>query len=153
MATVFSDGKESPQAISKRVMEKHGLDVILIGNPGAGKSTILSSLSGQHFECGVSFGKGLTTELQMEDDKAGRNIRWCDTAGFGDACVVQAEMAAKSIQDAIDLTMSNNRGTKIIFLCELDAGRVREADLYGNFNYIGQQIPRTKIKKYNVRGF
>ena len=49
--------------------------------------------------------------MQIEEDKAGRNIRWFDTAGLGDACVVQAEMAAKSIQDAIELAMKNNRGT------------------------------------------
>ena len=79
--SAFSDGNESLQAISKRVMKNHGLDVILIGNPGAGKSTILSSLSGHEFECGISFEKGKTTEFQVENDKDGRNIRWIDTAG------------------------------------------------------------------------
>ena len=112
MATAFSgDGKESAKTITQRVMDKDGLDVILIGNPGAGKSTILSSLSGKHFECGVSFGKGLTTQFQMENDGNNRNIRWFDTAGLGDACVIQAEMAAKSIQDAIDFAMKEKRGT------------------------------------------
>ena len=47
----------------------------------------------------------------MEDDKIGRNIKWCDTAGLGDACQVQAEMAAKSIQDAIDEAQKSDRGT------------------------------------------
>ena len=83
----------------------------LIGNPGAGKSTILSSLSGHHFDHGISFGKGLLPKLKMEDDNFGRNIRWCDTADLGDVCKWQAKMAAKPIQDAIDEAQKNDRGT------------------------------------------
>ena len=97
----------------------------MIGNPGAGKSTILSSLSGNHFECGLSFGAGLTNKLQMEADAHGRNIRWFDTAGLGDADEKQAKMALESIQKAIDLATNSNRGVKLIFLCLIDAGRVQ----------------------------
>ena len=51
-------------------------------------------------------------------------------AGLGDVDEEQAEMAAKSIQDAINVAMNSKRGTKIIFLCLLDGGRVRHADLH-----------------------
>merc|ERR1712100_780787 len=39
-------------------------DIIFCGNPGVGKSTLLSSISGQQFSSGLSFGGGFTTEMR-----------------------------------------------------------------------------------------
>ncbi len=42
--------------------------ILLVGNPGTGKSTLLNSLVGSAvFKSGVTFGEGLTTYLQWHD--------------------------------------------------------------------------------------
>ena len=59
--------------LSKETLKKSGIDIIFIGNPGAGKSTLVSSLSGQKCKSGFNGGPGLTAELQWCNDGKGRN--------------------------------------------------------------------------------
>ena len=46
--------------------------IIVIGNPGAGKSTILNGLAGEVlFESGISIGDGLTYQLDERENARG----------------------------------------------------------------------------------
>jgi GTP-binding protein EngB required for normal cell division len=95
--------------------------IVLVGNPGVGKSTILNSLCGQiHFRSGVSYGSGLTTCLQ-EVELA--NLVYADTPGLADAEL--REQAAKEIERLF----RSVRRIKLVFVITLEAGRVRPADL------------------------
>merc|ERR1712127_714770 len=113
---------------SKSILSDNGLDVIFVGNPGTGKSTIGSTLSGGAMKSGLSFsGAGVTSELQWVDDKAGRNIRWADTPGLAD--VKLAEQSSRAIKNALVEAKEKNRGVKLVFVCCLQAGRVNSYDL------------------------
>jgi len=114
--------------LTEKTIAKSGVDIIFIGNPGAGKSTLVSSLSGGECERGVNFGAGLTAELQWCNDAKGRNIRWADTPGV--ACLKHAEAAAQAISVALNDSLAKGRGVKLIFVCLVDAGRVRTDDIY-----------------------
>ena len=53
--------------------------IIAVGNPGAGKSSVLNSLSGENlFKSGLSIGKGLTYQL---DERVNENGHFLDTPG------------------------------------------------------------------------
>merc|ERR1712127_74077 len=113
---------------SKSILSDNGLDVIFVGNPGTGKSTIGSTLSGGAMKSGLSFsGAGVTSELQWVDDKAGRNIRWADTPGLAD--VKLAEQSSRAIKNALVEAKEKNRGVKLVFVCCLQAGRVNSYDV------------------------
>ena len=116
--------------LSKKYLEESGLSVLVIGNPGAGKSTLMSNLSGAKFEAGTSFGTGLTKTFQKEKDRNNRNIEWYDTAGLHDADQEAVELAAKSINEAIEDAMATKTGIKLLFLCQLESGRARQQDLH-----------------------
>ena len=54
--------------------------IIAVGNPGAGKSSVLNSLSGENlFKSGLSIGKGLTYQL---DERVNGNGHFLDTPGI-----------------------------------------------------------------------
>ena len=56
--------------------------IVTIGNPGAGKSTILNAIAGkQLFKSGVSIGSGLTFQLDRKTDNG--NV-YVDTPGISD---------------------------------------------------------------------
>jgi len=75
------------------------LNVILIGNPGVGKSTILNALTGKvNFKSGVSFGHGLTTVCQRYVDEK-NDIVYIDTPGLSD--VEMRKKAAAEITKAL----------------------------------------------------
>ena len=74
-----------------------GLSIIVIGNPGSGKSTTLNYL-GQKlmFKSGVAIGSGLTYELNKEEVSG---ITYCDTPGLNDAR--KREAAGKAISKVL----------------------------------------------------
>ena len=45
------------------------VDIIMCGNPGVGKSTLLSSISKEQFRSGISFGSGLTAKLEWKESR------------------------------------------------------------------------------------
>jgi putative ribosome biogenesis GTPase RsgA len=69
--------------------------IIFVGNPGVGKSTLLSGLVGTaEFKSGICFGTGLTTAVQSYHDPLTGND-FVDTPGLAD--VKMREEAADEI--------------------------------------------------------
>jgi len=99
-------------------MQSRGCTTILIGNPGAGKSTLFNGiLQRPAFLSGISLGKGLTRVCQVEHDEFG-NV-YIDTPGLAD--ITMREKAAQEISTAL------RRGGlfKIIFVITTEDGRIR----------------------------
>lgn len=105
-----------------------GKDVIFCGNPGVGKSTLLSSITGENFKSGVSWAKGLTTELEW---KAIRNIpgfRFADTPGLAD--IDMKKQAGEAITKALTSAKKENHDVLLFFVVNDTNGRTRTEDLY-----------------------
>jgi len=103
-------------------------DIIFCGNPGVGKSSIATSISGIQFQSGVSFGSGLTVKLEWNESPALPNIRFADTPGLAD--MELKEQAAQSITEALAQGAASGRKTKIIFVMTTEGGRLRPEDMY-----------------------
>jgi len=100
---------------------KNKLNIVLIGNPGVGKSTFLNGfLHEVKFQSGIALGKGLTTVCQRMVDHAG-NV-YIDTPGLSD--IKLREKAAIEIKDAL----SSGGLFKIFFVITLEEGRIRPDD-------------------------
>eukprot|EP00121_Abeoforma_whisleri_P015176 Awhi_evm1s13990 len=95
---------------------------IFAGNGGAGKSTLLNGQAGKvKFQSGISICmEGLTTVLQLEP--VGDMI-YGDTPGLDDPD--KRKQAAKAITEAF----KQNGQFKLCFVCLLDSGRLRTADV------------------------
>lgn len=98
-----------------------GINYVLIGNPGVGKSTVLNGFVGKVvFPNGPSYGQGMTKELnetQVGDD-------WfLDTPGLADVTLRKAAAAA------ITAAMKKGGQFKIIFIIQLIEGRMRPEDI------------------------
>ena len=94
--------------------------LIMCGNPGTGKSTILNCLVGQPiFQSGISPGHGLTTELQLVQ---------VGTTTYGDTPGLDDDTHREKAAAAITRALKQNGVYKLLFVVKLDAGRVRAAD-------------------------
>eukprot|EP00558_Chaetoceros_sp_UNC1202_P005408 CAMPEP_0197237186 /NCGR_PEP_ID=MMETSP1429-20130617/4087_1 /TAXON_ID=49237 /ORGANISM="Chaetoceros sp., Strain UNC1202" /LENGTH=333 /DNA_ID=CAMNT_0042696147 /DNA_START=44 /DNA_END=1045 /DNA_ORIENTATION=+ len=100
------------------------MKIIFIGNPGTGKSTLLNGTLGKSkFKSGVSYGRGMTTVLQMEQD-SNTGIWYGDTPGLADVDLRQK--AAAEITQALK---SGDDEYKLIFVVTEEEGRVRPTDV------------------------
>mmetsp|Transcript_19532 Transcript_19532/g.22418 ORF Transcript_19532/g.22418 Transcript_19532/m.22418 type:complete len:295 (+) Transcript_19532:12-896(+) len=94
--------------------------VLMIGNPGVGKSTLLNGLVGSAtFKAGFSKGRGLTTVLQEHIDN---NYRYVDTPGLSDI-----EMR-KQAADEITKALQKGGSFAVFFVVTLESGRIRPDD-------------------------
>ena len=94
--------------------------IIVIGNPGAGKSCLLNSLAGKPlFKSGVNVGKGLTFKL---DEKQTEDYCYVDTPGLAD------QKLRHQAAEAISVGLKNGGDHKIIFVVTEQMGRVRQQD-------------------------
>lgn len=104
--------------MSDRLQKKF---ILLLGNPGAGKSTIHNSLMGSvQFRSGVSMGSGLTTALEKMTIG---DTTYIDTPGLSD--VRLRSKAAEAIVHALQ----QNGHYRVCFVVTLFAGRVRPEDV------------------------
>jgi hypothetical protein len=94
---------------------------LFLGNPGAGKSTLINCLVGApKLKSGSSWGGGLTQNYQRVDHDG---VAYMDTPGLADETI--AEQAAHAITTAL-----KQGGTyKLFFLLRLQAGRLVSEDL------------------------
>jgi GTPase Era involved in 16S rRNA processing len=117
-------------------------NVVMIGNPGTGKSTILNSLMGSNtFESGFSIGSSLTFQL---DVKEANRVRYMDTPGLADMTL--RKQAARAIKEA----MMQGGKFKIFFVVCLQAGRVSPQDK-ATIKLVLQAVPDLKnMNDYSV---
>ena len=104
------------EPISKETKPK----IIAVGNPGAGKSTILNSMAEEVlFKSGVSVGKGMTYKL---DEAENKNGHFLDTPGLAD------EELRKKAGEAISEGLRQGGSYKVIFFVTQESGRVNQQD-------------------------
>ena len=108
---------------------KRNLDIIFVGNPGVGKSTLVATVSNsKEIESGFSAGTGCTKELKFVKDHNGNgDIRYGDTPGLADHQI--AHQAAKEIEAALNDSAEKERNVKLVFVATSEAGRIRPSDL------------------------
>ena len=117
---IYSTNSDSPW--KRTVLRPKNTKLVLIGNPGVGKSTLLNSLLGRvEFKAGVSLGTGLTEILQEVINDNGDSL--IDTPGLSD--VFRRQQAAQEIKKAL----TKGGQFKIIFAITLEAGRIRPDDM------------------------
>jgi GTPase SAR1 family protein len=102
------------------------MDVLFLGNPGSGKSTICRSLSGKEFRSGINMISGLTTQLQWESDQV-LNVRYGDTPGLSD--LFKVDRAASEVEKALMDAKRRNRFLMALFVISLNKGRLSPSDL------------------------
>ncbi|RLN95889.1 hypothetical protein BBJ28_00015402 [Nothophytophthora sp. Chile5] len=97
------------------------VNYLFLGNPGAGKSTLINCLAGGvMFESGVSYGGGLTKHFQK---RLHDGVVYMDTPGLADRQI--QETAARAITEAL----RQSGAYKLFFMVRLENGRVVSDDL------------------------
>ena len=95
--------------------------IIVIGNPGAGKSTVLNGLAGELlFKSGISIGEGMTYQLDVRENARGT---FYDTPGLADN--THREAAGKAISDAL----RKGGKFKVLFFVMTESGRIVHQDV------------------------
>jgi len=95
--------------------------VIVVGDPGTGKSTFLNALVGSGtFEAGLSRRSGLTKCIQSVVIDG---TRYSDTPGLDDTAL--KEQAARAIVEAVQ----KGGNVKLFFILTMEAGRLRPSNL------------------------
>ena len=113
------NGRESLKEI-KPISKETTSKIIAVGNPGAGKSTILNSLAEEVlFKSGVSVGKGMTYKLDQAENKNGHFL---DTPGLAD------EELRKKAGEAISEGLRKGGSYKVVFFVTQESGRVNHQD-------------------------
>jgi len=105
--------------------ESNPIGIALVGNPGAGKSTILNGLAGSAiFKSGLAIGAGLTTVLQKHEcvTEGKSTLTLFDTPGLAD---IQRKTQAG---EEIDKVLSEGLSIKIAFVVTLEKGRAKPDD-------------------------
>lgn len=98
------------------------MHVIVVGNPGVGKSLILNAIIGQrYFQSGVSLGNGLTKRLEVFRGTDGTH--YVDTPGLDD--VLGRDHSARELTRALSISGH----CKLLFVCTLEDGRIRPSDM------------------------
>ena len=95
--------------------------IIAIGNPGSGKSSILNAFAGQLlFQSGVSVGSGLTTQLESRESNGKTYI---DTPGLADY------VNRKAAGEALSKVFLQGGRMKILFILTQQSGRIVLQDI------------------------
>ncbi|KAF9376944.1 hypothetical protein CPC16_012071 [Podila verticillata] len=97
---------DKPPACSKTVPEPAPKSpaVLMIGNSGVGKSTLLTQLGAKGFPSGVKFRKGFTTQFKEEEIELDRQrIMLIDVPGLYEPNIKDTRLNAKKLTDALSL--------------------------------------------------
>jgi len=127
--------RDDKKILNRRASSSEITKIIAIGNPGAGKSTVLNSLAQEHlFDSGISIGQGLTDNLYKK--KVG-NVEYHDTPGIAD------DTFRKIAGAALSNVFSNGGRMKLIFFVTQQTGRLRAEDS-ASMKLILDSVPEIK---------
>ena len=103
-------------------------DIIFLGNPGSGKTTLISNLSGHGFNCtGKSFSQN-NFNFEFKQDKTRPWLRWADSVSLTDDRRVEQIFVA--ICNALNQASRRGSTVKLIFVVTLQGYPVPSVDLY-----------------------
>ena len=124
---------------AEELNKAQSIHVVVSGNPGVGKSTILNSILGRyHFTAGVSGdGAGVTSQVtKVRYDYDG--IYLVDTPGVSE--VARSSDNMKTLINAISAQVK----AKVMFIMTVDTGRIKPADVL-LFQLILDHVGRNNI--------